>query len=88
VFNPKLHSLTVTAFSESITGNSVSASAIASSIVGVSNGLTGLSNSYKLKEFSKTAFKTETNGVVVNVEVTNISNRTLNVTNNSLFIIT
>ncbi|CAI0984638.1 type VI secretion system Vgr family protein [Serratia ficaria] len=88
VFNPKLHSLTVTAFSESFTGNSVTGSVVTNTLVGVANNVTGLSNAFKIKEFSKTAFKTETNGVVVNIEVTNISNRTLNLTNNSLYIIT
>ncbi|MCA4824384.1 MAG: type VI secretion system tip protein VgrG [Serratia rubidaea] len=88
VFNPKLHSLTVTAFSETLTGNTATASGVTSAMIGVSNAVTGLSNAFKLKEFSKTVFQTESNDIVVNLEVTNISNRTLNITNNALFVIT
>ncbi|SKC21441.1 type VI secretion system secreted protein VgrG [Kosakonia radicincitans] len=88
VFKPKLHTLSVTGFSESFVGTSVSGTIASLAAVGVTNSINGLSNSFKLKEFSKTVFKKESNGAVINFEITNISNRTVNITNNSLFIIT
>ncbi|WP_405055561.1 hypothetical protein [Kosakonia oryzae] len=88
VFKPKLHTLSVTGFSESFVGTSVSGTIASLAAVGVTNSINGLSNSFKVKEFSKTVFKKESNGAVINFEITNISNRTVNITNNSLFIIT
>ncbi|AIA25031.1 type VI secretion system Vgr family protein [Kosakonia sacchari] len=88
LFKPKFHTLTVTGFSESFVGNSISGTLTAFAAVGLTNTFNGLSNSFKVKEFSKTLFKKEANATVINFGITNITNRTINVTNNALYIIT
>ncbi|RCX01456.1 MULTISPECIES: type VI secretion system Vgr family protein [Kosakonia] len=88
VFKPKFHTLSVTAFSESFVGHSASGTGMTSSATGIALSANGMSIGFKLKDLSKTLFKKEANGVVINYEVTNISNRTLNITNNALYIFT
>ncbi|HFL1539514.1 TPA: type VI secretion system Vgr family protein [Enterobacter asburiae] len=101
-FKPKLHSLTVTAFNESVTGhnlsvtglseivtvNNVSFSGISSSLGIMSNSANLATSSIKVKDWSKTLFKAEINSVNVTREGVKIFNSVANVINCSLHIIT
>lgn len=88
LFKPKFHTVTVTALSESVTGNSISLTGMSSSATLMSNSATLGSSSFKLKDWSKTVFKAESNSVTVNIEMVQITNSVTNITNNALFIIT
>lgn len=88
VFKAKFHTLSVVAFSESFVGHRACRTGMTSSATGLALSANGMSIDFKQKDLSKTLFKKEANGVVINYEVTNISNRTLNITNNALYIFT
>ncbi|WP_039056537.1 type VI secretion system tip protein TssI/VgrG [Enterobacter sp. Bisph1] len=86
VFNPKVHSLSVTALSESFVGHSASVTGVSSSIATLALATQGSSIGVRVHEISETLFKKEENGVVINYDVTNVSNHTLKVVNNVLCI--
>ncbi len=88
LFQPKIHSLTITALSESATGNSLSLTGVSTSFAALSNSANLASTSFKLKDWSKTVFKAKTSNITVNLEMVKITNSVTNITNNSLFIIT
>ncbi|WLI77594.1 type VI secretion system tip protein TssI/VgrG [Kosakonia sp. H02] len=88
LFQPKVHSLTITAFNESFTGHNLSASVVSNTLAGMSNSVNLASASFKLKDWSKTVFKAKTSNITVNLEMVKITNSVTNITNNSLFIIT
>ncbi len=88
VFKPKLHSLSVTALSESFVGHSASSTGASSGITGISLSSQGTAIGVRLHEISQTLYKQEENGVVINFAETNITNQCLQVVNNVLCIFT